>query len=146
VDRAAGGGPRAQPAGGLCGELRPLPQAWLRRAGEPLHAGALPPLRRGVVQLRAERDFAGGHICGCLRGVSGDPSQLGALDTPLPRGALHAAHDGAEDPTRGARRRDVARPAGAVQGRLHPLHHDDEQHRLGAGWFYLRNAEPGLPL
>jgi hypothetical protein len=72
-------------------------------------------------------------VRGCLRGVSGDPSQLGALGTPLPRGALHVAHDGAEDPPRGARRRDVARPAGAVQGPLHPLHHDDEQRRLGAG-------------
>jgi hypothetical protein len=58
---------------------------------------------------------------------------VGVCEGYLPRGALHAAHDGAEDLPRGARRRDVARPAGAVQGRLHPLHHDDEQHRLGAG-------------
>jgi hypothetical protein len=111
---------------------------------EPLHAGALPPLRHGVTQLRAERDFAGGHICGRLRRVSGDPGQLGALATPLPRGALHAADDGAEDPPRGTRRRHVARPADAVQGRLHPLHHDDEQRRPGAGMVLLaqRRARP----
>jgi hypothetical protein len=48
VDRAAGGRPHAQPAGGLCGELYPLPRARLHRAGEPLHARAVPLLRRGV--------------------------------------------------------------------------------------------------
>jgi hypothetical protein len=40
---------------------------------------------------------------------------------------------GAEDSPRGARRRHVARLAGSAQGRLHPLHHDDQQCRLGAG-------------
>jgi hypothetical protein len=48
MDRAAGWGPRAQPAERLRGELHPLPRARLRDAGEPLHAGALPPLRRGA--------------------------------------------------------------------------------------------------
>jgi hypothetical protein len=43
-------------------------------------------------------------------------------------------HDGgAQDPPRGARWQHVARPADAVQGRLHPLDLDDEQRRLGAG-------------
>jgi hypothetical protein len=110
-----------------------IPRARLRGAGESLHAGALPPLRRGTTQLRAERNFAGGHVRGRLQGISRDPGELGSLDSPLSRGDVHAADVGAEDPPHGARRRHVARLARSAQGRLHPLHHDDQQRRMGAG-------------
>jgi hypothetical protein len=117
----------------------------LHGVSEPFYAGSLPPLQCGAPQLRAKRDLAGGHVRWLLRGLPRDPGELGSLDSPFPRGAVHAADDGAEDPPRGAHRRHVARLAGSAQGRLHPLRDDDQQRRLGAGWFYLRNDEPGLP-
>jgi hypothetical protein len=117
----------------------------LHGVSEPFYAGSLPPLQCGAPQLRAKRDLAGGHVRWLLRGLPRDPGELGSLDSPFPRGAVHAADDGAEDPPRGAHRRHVARLAGSAQGLLHPLRDDDQQSRLGAGWFYLRNDEPGLP-
>jgi hypothetical protein len=94
VDRPAGGGSGAQPVVRLRRQLRPLPRAWLRGAGEPLPARAVLPLRRGAAQLRAERDLAGGHVHRRVRGVPGDPSKLGShlfraelhtLTTPEPK-------------------------------------------------------------
>jgi hypothetical protein len=52
----------------------------------------VPPLRSGVAQLHPERDLAGGYLRRHLLGVSGDPSELGSLGPPLPRGAAHARH------------------------------------------------------
>jgi hypothetical protein len=41
----------------------------------------------------------------CVRGIPGDPSELGYLGSPLPRGAAYTRHAGAKDAPRGARRR-----------------------------------------
>jgi hypothetical protein len=49
------------------------------------------------------------------------------------RGAVHASDDGDEDPPRGACRWHVARRAEPAQGRLHPLHNDNQQRGMGAG-------------
>jgi hypothetical protein len=70
---------------------------------------------------------------GICEGYLGIPVNWDLWIHLFPRGAVHAAGDGAEDPPRGARRWHVARLAGVVQGRLHPLYHDDQQRRLGAG-------------
>jgi hypothetical protein len=66
-------------------------------------------------------------------GLPRDPGELGSLGSSLPRGVVHAADDGDEDPLRGACRRHVARRAEPAQGRLHPQHDDNQQCRLGAG-------------
>jgi hypothetical protein len=145
VDRPAGCGSGAQPAIRLRCHLHPPPRARLRSAGEPLHARAVPPLRHGAAQLRPECDLAGGYLRQRLRGVPGDPSELGSLGPPLPHGATHALHAGAAGAPRGARRRDDDLAAGVTQGILHSLHDDLQQHGVGAGWFYLCNDEPDLP-
>jgi hypothetical protein len=62
MDRSAGGGSGAQPAVRLRGQLHPAPRTRLHRAGEPLHAWIMPPLRGGVAQLCPERVFTGGHL------------------------------------------------------------------------------------
>jgi hypothetical protein len=49
---------------------------------------AVLPLRGGASQLRPQRDFAGGHLRRRLRGVLGDPHELGPLD-PLVSLELH---------------------------------------------------------
>ena len=46
VDHAAGGASRTKPAGGLCHLLCQVPPPRARISSEPLHEGALPPLRR----------------------------------------------------------------------------------------------------
>jgi hypothetical protein len=90
-------------------------------------------LRRGAAQLRAERDFAGGHVHRRVRGVPGHPIKVGSLGPPFPRGASHAHHAGAEGAPRGARRRRVDLVTGDAQVALHPLHDDFQQHRVGVG-------------
>jgi hypothetical protein len=147
VDRAVGKGASAQPSERLSGQLRPLPRAGLHGAGKPFYAGSLPPLRRGAPQLCTEHDLAGSHIRWRLRGLPRDSGELGSLDSPLPRGAVHAADDGDEDSPRGACRRHVARRAEPAQGRLHPQHDDNQQRGLGAGVVLppQRHARPPPP-
>jgi hypothetical protein len=52
----------------------------------------MPRLRRGAAQLHPERNLAGGYLRRRLRGVPGDPGELGSLGPPLPRGAAHTLH------------------------------------------------------
>jgi hypothetical protein len=133
VDRAIGVGPSSQPPVRLHRQLRLLPRAQLRGAGEPLHAGPVLPLWRGAAQLHAERNLAGGHVRRRLRRLPWDPGKLGSLGPPFPCGAAYARHIGAEDSSRGARRRLGARGAEHAQGGIHPLHDDLQQRGLGAG-------------
>jgi hypothetical protein len=133
VDRSAGGGSGAQPVVRLCGQLHLAPLTWLHRAGEPLHARTMPPLQGGVAQLRPQRDFAGGHLRQRLRGVSGDPSELGSLGPPLLHGAAYAHHARTAGAPCGARRRTIDLAAGLAQGVLHPLHDELQQRGVGEG-------------
>jgi hypothetical protein len=71
-----------------------------------------------------ERNLAGGHLRRRVRGVPGDPDELGPLGLPLPRGDAHAFYAGAAGAPRGARRRDVYFAVGVTQGILHSLHDD----------------------
>jgi hypothetical protein len=91
------------------------------------------PLRRGATQLPAERDFTGGHLRRRVRGIPGDPSELGSLGPSFPRGAAHALHAGAAGAPCGAHRRDVYFAVGVTQGTLHSLHDDFQQRGMGAG-------------
>jgi hypothetical protein len=148
VHRAAGEGLSAQPTVRLRRQLRPLPRARLRDAGEPLHVGTMITLRRGAAQLHAERDLAGGHVCRRLRRLPGDPGELGSLGPPLLRGVAHAGYIGAEDSLRGARRWLVARVAELAQGAVHPLHDGLQQRGRGAGMVLppqLRRRPPPTP-
>jgi hypothetical protein len=133
VDRTAGEGPAAQPVVRLRRQFHPFPRARLRGADESLHARAVLPLRRGVAQLHAERDFASGDVRQRVRGLPGDPSVLGSLGSSLPRGAARARYAGAEDTSRGARRRHDDHVAERAQGALRPLHDDFQQRGVGAG-------------
>jgi hypothetical protein len=131
VDCSTGDGSGAQPAVRLYRQLHPTPRARLRRAGEPLHVRTVLPLRGGFAQLRPQRDFTGSHLHRRLRGIPGDPSELGSLGPPLPRGAAsHARSTGAP---RGMHRRLVDLAAGLGQGVLHPLHDDLQQRGMGEG-------------
>jgi hypothetical protein len=94
---------------------------------------AVLPLWRGAAQFCAECDHAGSHLCHRVRGIHGDPSELGSLGPPFPRGAAHALHAGAASAPRGARRRDDHFAAGVTQGILHSLHDDFQQCGMGAG-------------
>jgi hypothetical protein len=59
-----------------------------------------------------------------VRGVRGDPTQLGSLGPPLSCGAVHPRHADGEGSPRGACRRTVHCTAGVAQGALHPLQDD----------------------
>jgi hypothetical protein len=85
------------------------------------------PLQRGTAQLHAERDLAGGQVSRRVRGIPGDPSELGSLGSPFPRGAAHSHHDKGEGASCSVRRRRVDLAAGDTQGTLHPLHDDLQQ-------------------
>jgi hypothetical protein len=80
-----------------------------------------------------QHNFVGGHLRRRLRGISGDPSELGSLGPPLPCGAAHTRHARATGASCGMRRRPVDLAAGLAQGVLHPLHDDLQQHGVGAG-------------
>jgi hypothetical protein len=71
VDCSAGIEPGAQPVVWLCCQLHQASRPWLHPTGEPLHAGAVLPLRGGASQLRPQRDFAGGHLRRHLEGFLG---------------------------------------------------------------------------
>jgi hypothetical protein len=145
MDRSTGDGSRAQPAVRLRHQLHQASRARLRHVGEPLYARVVPPLWGGASQLRPQRDCAGGHLRQRLRGVPGDPRELGPLGPLVPHRAAHARHGQDTGAPGGARRRPVDRAAGLMQ-RVVPVVHDDIQQRgVGEGWFYLRNDGVGLP-
>jgi hypothetical protein len=79
------------------------------------------------------RDFAGSHIRRRLRGIPGDPSELGSLGPPPPHRAAHTRYARAADAPHGARRWPIDLAAGHAQGVLHPLHDDLQQRGMGAG-------------
>jgi hypothetical protein len=133
VDSPAGDGSGAQPAARLGGQLRPTSRTWLRHAGEPLPVRAVLPLLGGVAQFHPERNLVGGYLRRRLRGVPGDPDELGSLGPPLPRGAAHARHTGAAGASRGAGRWHDDLAVGVAMGTLHSLHDDLQQRRMGAG-------------
>jgi hypothetical protein len=133
VDRSTGDGSGAQPAVRLRCQLHPTPRARLRRAVEPLHARTVSPLRGGASQLRPQRGFAGGHLRRRLRGVPGDPRELGSLGPPVPREAAHARHGRGTSAPGDACRRPVDLAAGLAQGVLHPLHDDIQRCGVGEG-------------
>jgi hypothetical protein len=93
----------------------------------------IPPLRGGASQLRPQRDFAGNHLHRRLRGVPGDPRELGPLGPFVPRGAAHARHGRDTGAPGGARRRPVDLAAGHTQGVLPALHDDIQQCGVGEG-------------
>jgi hypothetical protein len=61
------------------------------------------------------------------------------------RAELHTLSTSESRTRHAARRRLGARAAELAQGGVYPLHDDFQQRGLGAGGFYLRNADPGLP-
>jgi hypothetical protein len=85
------------------------------------------------VELHNFSPFAGDHLRRCLRGVPGDPRELGSLGPPIPHGAAHARHDRGTGAPGGAHRRPVGLAAGLTQGVLHPLHVDIQQRGVGEG-------------
>jgi hypothetical protein len=133
VDCSTGDGPGAEPTIRLCRQLYQASRARLRRAGEPLHVWAVPPLRGGAPQLRPQCDFAGGHLRRRLQGVPGHPRELGPLGPLVPCGAAHARHGRNTGASGGARRRPVDRAARLTQGVLPPVHDDVQQRGVGAG-------------
>jgi hypothetical protein len=87
----------------------------------------------GAPQLRPLRDFARGHLRWHLRGVPGDPSELGSLGAPIPCGAAHSLHGRDTGASGGAYWRLDDRAAGLTQ-RVVPTVHDDIQQRgVGEG-------------
>jgi hypothetical protein len=145
VDRAVGEGPSSKPPVRLRRQLRPLPRARLRGAGESLHAGPVLSLWRGAAQLHAERDLTGGHVRRRLRRVPGDPGKLGSLGhlfraelhtlaTSEPRTRLAARARGLSLALRSSRREEYI-----------PCTMTSNNAEWERGWFYLRNADPGLP-
>jgi hypothetical protein len=133
VDRSTGDGSGAQPAVQLCRQLHPASRARVRCAGEPLHVRVVLPLWGGAPQLHPQRDLADGHLRRRLRWVPGDPSELGSLGPPLPRGAAHTCHARGTGAPGGALQRPVDLIVGLAQGVLHLLHDDIQQHGMGAG-------------
>jgi hypothetical protein len=73
------------------------------------------------------------HLRRCLRGVPGDPRELGSLGSPVLRGAAHARHGRGTGAPGGACRRLVDLTTRLAQGVLHPLHDDNQQREVGEG-------------
>jgi hypothetical protein len=90
VDRFAANRSGAEPAVRLRCQLRLAPRAWLHRTGEPLY-------RR-------------------LRGVPGDPRELGSLGPPVSRGAAHRRHVQDANTPGGARQWPDVLGVGLAQG------------------------------
>jgi hypothetical protein len=87
----------------------------------------------GVSQLHPEHDFAGGHLRRRMRGVPGDPRELGPLGPLVLRGAAHARHSRDTSALGGARRWPVDLAAGLTQRVLSALHDDIQQRGVGEG-------------
>jgi hypothetical protein len=105
----------------------------------------MPPLRRGAAQLRLKRNLAGGHLRWRVRGVPGDPDELGfwvhlfrtklhTLSTPELRVRCAVRGGGMSISLREPRREFYI-----------PCTMTSNNAEWGQGWFYLRNDEPGLP-
>jgi hypothetical protein len=77
--------------------------------------------------------ITGGHLGRRLRGVPGDPSELGPLGAPVPRGAPHPCHGRGVGASGGSRRRPDVGDAGFTQGTIPDVHDDFEQCGLGEG-------------
>jgi hypothetical protein len=80
-----------------------------------------------------QRHFAGGHLRHCLRGVPGDPSELGSLGAPVPRRAAHPCYGRDAGAPGGPHRRLDVCTTGDVQGAVPGVHDDVEQRGLGEG-------------
>jgi hypothetical protein len=98
-----------------------------------LMRGAVLPQQGGAPQFRAQCRIAGGHLCRRLLGVPRDPSELGSLGSPLPRGAPHPRHGRDAGASGGSRRRPDARAVGYTQGVVPTVHDDFKQRGLGEG-------------
>jgi hypothetical protein len=95
--------------------------------------GVVLPLRSGAPQLHPQRHIAGSHLCRHLRGVPGDPSELGSLGAPVPRGGAHPCFGRDAGAMGGPHRQLDVRTAGDVQGVVPTVHDDVEQRGLGEG-------------
>jgi hypothetical protein len=73
VDRSTGDGPGAQPAVRLRRQLHRASRAWLHRAGEPIHARVVPPLRGGAPQLHPNAIPQAATFVGVCEGFLGIP-------------------------------------------------------------------------
>jgi hypothetical protein len=93
VDGPAGVGQGAQPAVRLSHQLHLAARAWLHRPREPLHTGAVLPLRGGAPQLCAQCYIVGSHLSRRLRGLLGIPANWD-LWVHLFRAELHTPAKG----------------------------------------------------
>jgi hypothetical protein len=80
-----------------------------------------------------QRDIAGGNLRRHLRGVLGDPSELGPLNPLVPCGAAHPCHGRDAGASGDACRQPDVRAAGLAQRVVPAVHDDIQQRRVGEG-------------
>jgi hypothetical protein len=86
-----------------------------------------------MVLTSPQRDFENGYLRRRLRGVPGDPNELGSLGAPFPRRAAHPRHRGDVSEPGGACRRPDVLATGIAQGIVPAVYDDVQQHRVGEG-------------
>jgi hypothetical protein len=142
VDRSTGGGPGAQPAVRLRRQIHPAPRAQLRRAGEPLHARTVSPLRGGASQFAPNAISQAATFVGVCEGFLGIPVNwdlwvhlcLHTLATAEAR-VRRAVRAGGLSISLWDSRREFYIPCTMTSN-------NEEWER---GWFYLRNDGADLP-